>query len=747
MLRRSKTLSIVMSLCLCLAMLAPVFVAPPAAQAAGVDYTALTSPMVDTDSVNYQKLGKVLIDIPDWRALPTNGAAYYEYLTISLPDGLEFDATSGLTIETPTRCVVVDDGRISDTTWQIKVQQPAGSPTDFDASIMVNFAKVLVKSGSGNLDATFSGANLFPTKKVTIAVKGGGATNTFIDTVKNIGDGGEIDAITIDEKMAGTLNASDVVELKLPAGFTWKTNNATIKGQWGFSGQDANLELGLDSEKRILQVKTKAAFVESTSNTLAGRIRIEKLAIAADDNAKYGDIEVSVSSDNDDVTEQDVIVAKYGTFDTKAVEGTKKDVVAGQNEQSIGEFYIEEDIAGSLVDGRTVTLELPDGCRWVPSDLPNDSAEKGAAHLDAFSIVSSTSQQKIKATVSDPTDTAAAKLKIKSGKIYVEPGFEGDVTIKVAGTAGVTGDVVVANCKQAVTLTAENTKDVVIGMTNQKAADIIITENAKGAIMDSNDHDTLVVDLPDGVTFTNEPKVEVVEGDFEIDDTDLINSSNALEITVKYASSKPSKIKISDVNLTLNRTVPEGAIVAELQKGEGEEDGNSADFTGSTALDEGYFEDAAKQTNGYETLSESVAGKVSIATTITPAQEGGNAMFKINSNIYQVNGISKVMDVAPYIKGNRTYVPVRYLAYAIGIAESDVVWDAATSKVTFTKGDKVVELTIGSTTITVNGEAQTMDVAPEIVNSRTMLPARFVAEAFGATVGWEAATGTVLVQQ
>ena len=55
--------------------------------------------------------------------------------------------------------------------------------------------------------------------------------------------------------------------------------------------------------------------------------------------------------------------------------------------------------------------------------------------------------------------------------------------------------------------------------------------------------------------------------------------------------------------------------------------------------------------------------------------------------------------------------------------------------------------TIGSTSYTVNGEAKTADVAPEIANDRTMLPARFVAEAFGAVVGWDAGSQTVLIQQ
>ena len=43
-------------------------------------------------------------------------------------------------------------------------------------------------------------------------------------------------------------------------------------------------------------------------------------------------------------------------------------------------------------------------------------------------------------------------------------------------------------------------------------------------------------------------------------------------------------------------------------------------------------------------------------------------------------------------------------------------------------------------------KAQVADVAPEIASDRTMLPARYVAEAFGAVVGWDAGTRTVLIQ-
>jgi len=108
-----------------------------------------------------------------------------------------------------------------------------------------------------------------------------------------------------------------------------------------------------------------------------------------------------------------------------------------------------------------------------------------------------------------------------------------------------------------------------------------------------------------------------------------------------------------------------------------------------------------------------------------------------------VAGVEKTMDVAPYVKNGRTYLPVRYVASALGVLDSNILWDEATQKVTLLKGDKVVQLTIGSNAMIVNGVTITMDAAPEITSGRTMLPFRFIAQAMGSSVAWDEATQTV----
>ena len=98
------------------------------------------------------------------------------------------------------------------------------------------------------------------------------------------------------------------------------------------------------------------------------------------------------------------------------------------------------------------------------------------------------------------------------------------------------------------------------------------------------------------------------------------------------------------------------------------------------------------------------------------------------------------MDVAPYIDTNsdRTFVPVRFLANALGVADSNIGWDNNSQRITLNQpGMNSVKMEIGSTTITSNGQPTQMDVSPIINHDRTFLPARFVAEALGYTVRWD----------
>ena len=119
--------------------------------------------------------------------------------------------------------------------------------------------------------------------------------------------------------------------------------------------------------------------------------------------------------------------------------------------------------------------------------------------------------------------------------------------------------------------------------------------------------------------------------------------------------------------------------------------------------------------------------------TITVGNTGFNdiVVMSINSNEIVVNAEKVAIDAAPIVKNDRTFVPFRALAEAFG---AEVAYDEATQAVTAELNGVKVVMTIGSATYTINGVEKTMDVAPFINGSRTMIPVRFAAEAFGITV-------------
>lgn len=111
-----------------------------------------------------------------------------------------------------------------------------------------------------------------------------------------------------------------------------------------------------------------------------------------------------------------------------------------------------------------------------------------------------------------------------------------------------------------------------------------------------------------------------------------------------------------------------------------------------------------------------------------------------------LNANTQTSDVKPYIKDNRTYVPVRYLARSLGVNDSDITWTQNIGRISLTKGETTIVLLIGSSYVYVNKKPVKMDVAPELANGRTMLPARWVAEALGAEVTWDDITKQTIIK-
>ena len=154
------------------------------------------------------------------------------------------------------------------------------------------------------------------------------------------------------------------------------------------------------------------------------------------------------------------------------------------------------------------------------------------------------------------------------------------------------------------------------------------------------------------------------------------------------------------------------------------EDGDSQDFTGSGDTGGKTVEGLVNQTIFLE-----------IGTHRAVVEGGVSAIYPGEP------------DVTAYAHDNRTFVPVRFVAERLG---ADVSWEGDTQTVVVEKDGHTIRMQVGSLTYTLDGQTKQLDVPAEYKastggNSRTMVPMRFVTEALGYQVEWEAGRNLVVI--
>lgn len=119
--------------------------------------------------------------------------------------------------------------------------------------------------------------------------------------------------------------------------------------------------------------------------------------------------------------------------------------------------------------------------------------------------------------------------------------------------------------------------------------------------------------------------------------------------------------------------------------------------------------------------------------------------MQIGNPVMTVNGEEKAIDeqgTAPVIIDNRTLLPVRAIVEEIG---GGVAWDEETRTVLLGYKDDIIILEVDNNTAYLNESKRELDVAPTVINDRTMLPIRFIANGFGFDVDWNDDTQTVTI--
>jgi len=128
-----------------------------------------------------------------------------------------------------------------------------------------------------------------------------------------------------------------------------------------------------------------------------------------------------------------------------------------------------------------------------------------------------------------------------------------------------------------------------------------------------------------------------------------------------------------------------------------------------------------------------------------PSQK--NIVLTIGKMEAAVDGSPYTLVAEPYIdaESERTLVPVRFVSEALG---AEVQWDPAGGQITVSYGDKEILLTPASNKITVNGEENSLDGAPEMLPpGRVLVPLDFFSRFFGDVTGSQTEAGEITISR
>jgi ribosomal protein S19 len=146
--------------------------------------------------------------------------------------------------------------------------------------------------------------------------------------------------------------------------------------------------------------------------------------------------------------------------------------------------------------------------------------------------------------------------------------------------------------------------------------------------------------------------------------------------------------------------------------------------------------------NNIEVVAKDEAGNTTKKTVAVKYSRSVSIILQVGNTVAVVNGKNYTLEAVPQINSGRTMVPLRFIGESFG---ATFEYDATTKKISIQFNNSAIQMWIGKETAVVNGKEVQLDVAPYILNGRTLVPIRFISEVFGADVVWNPQTKTVLI--
>ena len=486
-----------------------------------------------------------------------------------------------------------------------------------------------------------------------------------------------------------------------------------------------NLVISADTAKVGAECKLTVKAVKGTAgfNDTADAIVVAKVVADA--------IEVSVDEDEDvPVIYSGVNVANEGITD--------------DSDHKALEVTIKEPTAGTLDAKKVLTMELPDGV-YVTNVESNDDFDADEVAFAAAYKKGDYEKFEFARRTLDATEEGqdAGELKFTL-TLVAEPGFTGDVTLKVDG-AGLDKAQEVKIAKFVAPYTVEASQNnLIIDYRNTKIPTNIVVKEAEDGLWKKNSQFVFGVD-----------KFE--DDDFENDATYTVDDKSDLEVKTikdklgfkidKESADDAATVTISNISLYMSRNLAAGAYDLQLNTA------GSDEFMKQAILAPAGV-DADEATVKYQYYDNDAhfdeVVKEGFVNIITAGRDKDDASFTKKVVVpvgekYIIAGEEQVaLDVPAYISAaGYTMLPVRAVATALGINNNNVLWNQASRTVTILYGQRIITMVAGQKVVTVNGNTIPASATVQIKDGRTFLPMRDLATALGVTdITWDAATKT-----
>ncbi|MCD8158578.1 MAG: copper amine oxidase N-terminal domain-containing protein [Clostridiales bacterium] len=619
----------------------------------------------------------------------------------------------------------------------------------------------------------------------------GGATTTTVDDVKDFNESlvfndANGNSIRIKETVSGTFEAGTLT-IRVHGGFNFTNvysadSSDLDPGEKSASG--ITVSAGTNSPSFTWKVasvddtKITITFVTFTETTKASSIIIEGIGIEPEDeDDDWG--EVTFNFKGIGMTSETITVANRADYGMSlSLNEDATTILSGlsyfvdndldEDDFATAEVHIEETIADTWNTKQKMYLCLPEMVKIVDFEI-EDSKHLDESLFDLAYLSDEGSTLIIPRLTDDDyvDDDDCTEFDI-TFYVTIDPAFgDNDITLSVYGAGieeGLISDKVIAKALTPITISTETTKTN-IGYSSIATADVTITENVAGALLDDED---LYIGIDTLWT----------SGDIGFDDS-YIEATATGELAIKAAKTTSGVIKvpvdsqsytaagsieITGIYVGTSRSVPYGDYDLEVYGpaviNNYDEDYDANYKTSTTPLtltlpDDDYsFIYTQDNTDSYAYASylsvATATGTLDVVVSVT-----------IGETTCTVDGKTYDMGVAPYIQSatSSTMVPLRFVTLALGVDSdavasgdtdntSTVTWDSNTKTATVFyasgSGQKIIQFTADSSAMIVDGTSIPMDnsAVAEITDSRMFVPFRALGTAFGVPVTWDADTRT-----